>query len=184
MVDPDPPQLPRLMAEVLGTSAIPSELSVIPVGRFRTVHEDGTALLLEKRSGRGIQYFLVLLASGVDHIHSLEQVSLIGVDQDITLHLLHSLLFVPFNLYCTSRYLLVCRGELTSEETPTVVEIVHKSLVARRSIHAMPRVDHVSHLGGISPPHWQTILFERVGKIAGAEHYNVDCRGLTLAPPE
>ena len=81
MVNQDPLRTRWLVVEVVETGAIHSELSTILVGRFLTVHEDGAALPPDKRSSRGIHSFLAQLASGVYHIPSLEQMSLIGVDQ-------------------------------------------------------------------------------------------------------
>ena len=53
MVNPGPLRPPRLVAEALGTGAIPSELSMILADHFRTVREDGAALSLYKRLGQG-----------------------------------------------------------------------------------------------------------------------------------
>ena len=68
MADLNPLCPPRLVAEDLGTGAILGKLSVIPAGRLRTVHKDGEALPLDKRSARGIHPFLAQLALGVDQI--------------------------------------------------------------------------------------------------------------------
>ena len=103
MVDPDPPYMTQLVAEALGTVAIPGKISVILAGRFRTVCEGGTALTPDKRSGWGIQSFLAQLASGVDHIPGLDWVYLIGVDHKGTVHLLHLILYVLVDLYYTRR---------------------------------------------------------------------------------
>ena len=101
MFDPEPPRPPRLVVEVLGTGAIPSNIFRILAGRFWEVHEDGMDLPPDKRSGQGIQPFLAQLASGVDHIPGLEQFSLIGVDQNGTVHLLYYLFYVLVELYST-----------------------------------------------------------------------------------
>ena len=142
------------MAEALGTGAIPGELSAILVGRFGAVHKDGKALTPEKRSGQGVPYLLVNIASGVDHIPNLEQVAVIGFDQDGTVHLLHSLLSFPVNLYSASRRLFACWFELPAEGLSPVFDIPHNSFAARCSIHTAPQVDHVTHMGRISPPYW------------------------------
>ena len=53
---------------------------------------------MDKRSGRGIHPFLVQLASGVESIPGLEQVTLVGVDLDRMVHLMHLLLYVWVNI--------------------------------------------------------------------------------------
>ena len=65
------PRPPRLVAGALGTGSIPDELSVILAVRFWTIHEDGVDLPSDKRSGRGVHYFLVQIVLGVDHISGL-----------------------------------------------------------------------------------------------------------------
>ena len=94
MVDPGAQRPPLLVAEALGNIVIPAELSAILVDRFWMVWEDGAALPSEKHLGQGIHSFLVHIFSGVDHIPGLERVTLVGVDPDIVVHLLHSLLSV------------------------------------------------------------------------------------------
>ena len=48
----------------------------------------------------------------------------------------------------------------------------------------MPRIDHVAHLGGISPRDWQTKPCERAAKAAGTEHVNLACRDLAFLPAD
>ena len=71
MLDPPPPRTTRLVAEDLGTGAIPGDLSAILVSRFRTVFRYGLSLPSDKRSGLGVHYFLMQIALGVDHIPGL-----------------------------------------------------------------------------------------------------------------
>ena len=80
MVEQGPPQPPRSVVEVLVTGEIPAELAAILAAHFRTVREDGAALLAEKSSGQGIKSFLEQLALGVDPVPELERVMLVGVD--------------------------------------------------------------------------------------------------------
>ena len=54
----------------------------------------------------------------------------------------------------------------------------------RRSVCAITLVEHITHLGEISPPDWQTIPYKRVGKTAGSKYFNLAFRGLTFAPPD
>ena len=89
------------MVEDLGTGVIPSKLSVILAELFWAVCDDGMALTLDKRLSRGIHSFLDQIMSGVDHILRLGRVSLLGFDQDKTVHSLHSLFSVLVDLYST-----------------------------------------------------------------------------------
>ena len=41
----------------------------------------------------------------------------------------------------------------------------------------MLRVDHMTHLGGISPPDWKKMPCKRAGKLAGSKYLN-------LVPPD
>ena len=59
-----------------------------------------------------------------------------------------------------------------------------EAFAARRSVRAVPRVDHVTHLGGISLLDWQKNPCERAVKLAGTEYVDLTCRGLTLFPPD
>ena len=64
MADPGPPRPPRLVAEALGTWAIPAELAAILAAHYQNVHENGTACMPEERSGRVIHYLLAHLELG------------------------------------------------------------------------------------------------------------------------
>ena len=94
MVDPVPLRPPWSLVEALGTGAILDDISAILTASFRTVREDGAALYSEKLSDRGIHYFLAQLALRLDLIPILERVTLVGVDPDGMVHLLHSLLSI------------------------------------------------------------------------------------------
>ena len=59
-----------------------------------------------------------------------------------------------------------------------------KYFVARRAVRAVPRIDHVAHLGGISPCDWQTKPCERATKAAGEKSLNLAFRGLAFLPVE
>ena len=73
---------------------------------------------------------------------------------------------------------------MPAEGLPPVVDIPHKSFAEWRSVHAVPRVDHVTCLGGISPTSWQTMPCDREGKKAGSDYLDLDCRSLTFFPPD
>ena len=54
MVDPDPPQPPWLVGEVIGTGHLPDKILEALSGRVRTVREEGGPLSTEKRTGQGL----------------------------------------------------------------------------------------------------------------------------------
>ena len=102
-----------------------------------------------------IHSFLAELASEVDLVPSLEQVTMVVIDPDGRVLLMHSLFSVQVNVYLNQRRLFVCLDELPAEGLPPVVEIHVKAFAARRSVRAVPRVDHVTCLGGIFPLNWR-----------------------------
>ena len=108
MVNPSPPRLTQLVAEALGTGEIPDEVSTILTARVWTVHKDGAALSLEKRSGRGIHYFRAHLALGVDLIPGLDQMTLFGGDPDRMVYILKSVFSVWVDLYSSSQHIFSC----------------------------------------------------------------------------
>ena len=73
---------------------------------------------------------------------------------------------------------------MSAKGLPPVVEIPHKSFAERCYIRAMPQVDHVTHLGGISQTDCKMMPCDSVGKTAGAEYLDLSCRGLNFAPPD
>ena len=90
--------------------------------------------------------------------------TLVGVDPDGMVHLMHFMLSVWVVIYSNSQHLFACLEELPVEAPPPVVEIPHKAFAERHSVRDVPQVDHVTHLGGIPPPNWQTYPCERAGK--------------------
>ena len=57
--------------------------------------------------------------------------TLVRVNPDGMVHLMHSLFSVRVNIYLTSQLLFYCLDELTVEDLPPVVEIPHESFVER-----------------------------------------------------
>ena len=53
----------------------------------------------------------------------------------------------------------------------------------RRSVRAVPQDNHVSNLGVITPPDWQSMTFEREGKLLEGGR-NLAFMGLNFVPPE
>ena len=177
-------RLPRSVAEVLGTGSILAELETILVEHSQTVRKDGLARTQEECTGRGLHTFLLLLALREVPVPGLEKVTLLGVDKDGRVHLMHSLFSVRVNVYSTECRLFACVGELPAEGLPQVTELLPDFFASRRAVHTMPRIDHVAHLGGISPRDWQTKPCERASKAAGEESLNLACRGLAFLPVE
>ena len=62
---------------------------------------DRTACTLEERSGRGLHSFLLHLALGEVPVPGLEKVTLVAVDKDGRVHLMHSLFSVCVDIYST-----------------------------------------------------------------------------------
>ena len=88
---------------MLGTSKIPGDLVDALSERFCVTKEDGGPMSAEKRSGREVHSLLDHLASGVDPVLGFEQVDLLQVDPDGTIHLLHPMFSVPVDPYSTAR---------------------------------------------------------------------------------
>ena len=129
-----------------------------------------------------IHSFLAQLESGVDLVLGLEQVTMVRLNPDGRVILMHSLLSIWVNVYSTQRRLFAYLGKLPSEVLPPVVEIPDEAFAAQHTVCAVPRVDHVTHLGGISPLDWQTKPCKREVKSAGTEYVDLAFRGLKLAP--
>ena len=161
MVDQGPPWSLRSVSGDLGTGAILAKLAAILAAHSRTVCKDGTTCTPEERSGRVIHSFLPQLAMGVDLIPGLERVTVVGIDPDEWVLLMQLLFSVQVTIYLTYRLLFACLGELPADGLPLVVEIPNEAFAARRSVRTVPRVAHVTHLGGISLLDWQTKPCER-----------------------
>ena len=85
-----PPRPPRLVGEVHGTGQFPNELVGALSYWFRVTQKYREPISLELHDRRGLHAFLMYLASGVYPFSGLECLTLIGVNQDRTVHLLHS----------------------------------------------------------------------------------------------
>ena len=118
MVDPGLPRLPRSVAEVLGTGSILSELAAILAEHSWTVHKEGLVRTPEERTGRGLHAFLLYLAFGEVTVSGLEKITLVGVDKDGRVYLMHLLFSVRVNIYLTECRLFACVGELPAEPPP------------------------------------------------------------------
>ena len=99
MVNPGPPQSPWLVPEALGTGAILAEMAAIFAAHSGTFREDRTDCTPEECLGQGIHYFLSHLLFGEVLDTGLERVTLVRVDPDRRVHLMHLLFSVRVNVY-------------------------------------------------------------------------------------
>ena len=166
MVDPNPPRMIPSVGEVLRTVRLPDELVEALLGRFQTIQEEGGQPTTERRTGRSLHSFLSHLASWFEPVLGLERLSLLEVDQDLTVHLLHLLFSVPVDLYSTGRQLFACLEELPDKGFPLVVKKLVEASVLWRSVRAVPRPDHVNHLEGVIPTVWPFMPCKRAVKLS------------------
>ena len=117
-------------------------------------------------------------------VPGLEKVTLVGVDENGRVHLMHSLFSVRVNVYSSEFRLFACVGELPAEAPPQVTNILPEFFAARRSVCAMTRINHIAHLGGIFSRDRQTKTCECATKAAGTDHVNLSCRGLAFLPAD
>ena len=83
-------------------------------------------------------------------VPGLERVTLIGVDADRRVHLMHSIFSVRIGVYLTECCVIACLGELPAEGFPRMMDILPDFFAARCSVRAVPRIDCIADLGGIS----------------------------------
>ena len=100
---------------------------------------------LDLGSGQGIHAFLGHLTSGVYLVPGLDLLALLGVDQDRTVHILHSFFSIPAVLYYMDRRLLNFPRVLPSEGLPSVTDILFDASAVRRAIYAVLGADHQVH---------------------------------------
>ena len=86
---PDLPWPPWSVGEVLMTGRLPGNLTGAMSDRLRFTREDRGPLSSEWCDGRGLYAFLGHLSSRVDSVPGLERLSLMGVERDGTVNLLH-----------------------------------------------------------------------------------------------
>ena len=142
-----PPWTSWLVGEVLGNGWFPNALIKILVRRFWAVRQDVEGLSTDKRIAWGLHSFMAHLALVVDPVPVLNQLALLGVDLDGTVHIFHLLLYIPVELYSTARHLFAFRGNLPIKGLPMVVEMLTESFAVRRVVHVVTQADHISHLG-------------------------------------
>ena len=62
-----------------------------------------------------------------------------------------------------------------------MVELTEEAFVVRHSVCAVTWDDLVSHLGGVAPPDWHSIICNRAGNLLYGGWY-LACRGFILFP--
>ena len=82
-----------------------------------------------------------------------------------------------------AQWIFACCGELPSKGLPPVVYLPMDAFGVRHSVSAVPRADHVIHLGGFTPFAWQATPCNRVGK-ATEDGRELACQGLTFVDPD
>ena len=184
MVNPGLSWSPQSVVEALGTRTIPAVLAAILAAHSRTFRKDGLARTPKERTGGGVHSFLSHLALGEVPFPDLERVTLVGVDKDRRVHLMHSLFSICVDVYSTEFCLLVCLGKLPAEGFPPVMEMLPYFFAARRFVRPVQRVDHIAHLGGISPLDGQTNSCKRATKAGGTDYIDLACRGLASVPSD
>ena len=140
------------------------------------------SLPTEIQKGGGIHTFLGRLNSEAALVHGLAGLTVLGVDQDGGVHILHSLFSVPVGPYGPDRWLFGWRRKLTLEGIPEITEILVNSFAAHRGVSAMLQEDHIVHLEGVSPSNWQTTPCERSSRKAKVR--NLAFRGLNFLSPD
>ena len=118
----------------------------------------------ERRAGQVLNSFLSHIVSGSNPVPVFGRLSIIRVDQGRTVHLMHSLFYVPFGFYSMFRRLLVFMAELSDKVLSLMVEIIVEDFAVQSAVHAVPRADDVSNLEGVIPSHLEMYALQEGGK--------------------
>ena len=87
--------------------------------------------------------------------------ALLGVNQNVMVHLMQLLFSVLVGLYSSERKLFYCCRELPRKGIPPVEDMGIDAFEVWRAMHAVMRVDYISHLEGpppdgrLTPIRWQ-----------------------------
>ena len=148
---PGPPRPPQLVGEVLGTGQLPDNLVEDLLDWFQFAGEEGGSLSTELSSGRWLHAFLGNLYSRVDPSSVLERLSLLGVDRDRTVDVLHLFFSVPVGKYSTEKILLAFSGGIPTEGLLPLTDIHVVSFAVRCAVCSVPIEDHIIHVEGTPP---------------------------------
>ena len=114
---------------------------------------------------KGLHVFLRHLASGADPSPGMERLTLLGVDQDGTVHVLRLFFSVPVRPYGIAIRILSFSGELPMEGLRPMMELPVASFLVRRLVGAVLRDYHIVYIEGIHPLNWQMTPCERAKNI-------------------
>ena len=92
--------------------------------------------------------------------------ALLGVNQNGMVHLMQLLFSVLVGLYSSERKFFYCCRELPRKGIPPVDKMGIDAFGVWRAMHAVMRVDYISHLEG-PPPGWQANPYKMAGKLSG-----------------
>ena len=94
----------------------------------------------------------------------LERIDLIGVDRDITVHVLHSFFSVPVGPYSTVKRIYAFSGDLTTYGLLPVTGLPVASFSVWCAVGAVPREYHIVPVEDISSLIWKKTQCKRAGK--------------------
>ena len=142
---------------MLWTGGLPDKLVRALSAWFKVTWKDGGPLLSKIRSGRGLHALIRHLASRVDPIPGLNHPTLLGVNPDGTVHILHLFFFVPVVPYSTNTQLIAFSEELPPEVLPWVKDLPVDAFVVWRSVCNIHMDYHRLYLEGVPPSSCQVI---------------------------
>ena len=134
------------MAAVLRTNRLPDNFVGALSSRFRVTDADEGSLPTELRKGGVIHALLCRLMSVTVPGPGLAELTLLEVDQNRGVHILHFIFYVPAGPYNPGRILFGCCRDPTSEGLPFITKITVDSFGERRVVSAVSREDHQVHL--------------------------------------
>ena len=102
MINRDPLLPPRLVGKCFGINRLPGEFFKSLLDRLCVTKEDRISLSPYGRYIHGLHVFLGQFATGIDPIPGFSNQALLAVNQDRTVHLLHSLFSVMAVFYVTT----------------------------------------------------------------------------------
>ena len=117
----------------------------------------------------------------VDPVPGFKRIRLLGIDKHGKVHLLHSLFSFLVGLYSAARQIFACLEELPDKSLPMVVELPVEDFPVQRSVNAVLREDHVSHLEGVISLVWQSMPCKRAVKLSYIGS-NLLCQWPTFVP--
>ena len=177
---PKTPRPPQLVGEVLETVQLPDNLVRAFSDQFWVTRGEGGPLSAERRYGRVIHALLGNQAYRLEPSPGMEHLTLLGVNRDGTVYVLHSFFSVPVGRYSTDRRLLDFSGDRPMEGIPPMMDLPMASFTVRHVVCAVTREDHIFHIEGIPPSSWKMTPCNRAEN--NTESRDLTCLGITLFP--